>query len=304
MKQTILIILLTGCVLSLHAQYFIEDTSISTEEQIEYFDNGNIKRTYHYDEEGRLNGPWKSYYENGQAEKTGTYKSGIPVGEWETYRINGMIWKKYFYEGQKNQFKEIIIYHDNGNVAVKQEYNETGGLAVNQDYDLNGNIIEEIGTGTYKWQNYHEGGCVKRTEEYLNGQKNGEWKYFNYCGILSCIETNDNGKTLSQTYFYEDGKIEKLQLYNNNILTESKEYFENGQLCSIKTYIDGYNDGEWKWYYENGQLLSIQEFEKNRKVGEWKWYYENGQLKNITNWRKGRSLYYDENGNLLKKEKF
>jgi antitoxin component YwqK of YwqJK toxin-antitoxin module len=33
-----------------------------------------------------------------------------------------------------------------------------------------------------------------------------------------------------------------------------EEFYDDGQLKSRGTYIDGRKDGLWEWFYENGQL--------------------------------------------------
>ena len=60
-------------------------------------DKGNLKylcKTF----EGKKDGLWKQYYENGQLCAKGNYHEGIPVGFWETWRQNGKLWSEFNYK--------------------------------------------------------------------------------------------------------------------------------------------------------------------------------------------------------------
>jgi antitoxin component YwqK of YwqJK toxin-antitoxin module len=56
----------------------------------------------------------------------------------------------------------------------------------------------------------------------------------------------------------------------------SKEYFRNGQLCSVGHYADGKKTGVWKYYLLNGKLKATGKYSKGEFTGVWKWYRENG----------------------------
>lgn len=85
-----------------------------------------------------------------------------------------------------------------------------------------------------------------------------------------------------------------------------KEYYENGQLYEITTYVDGVKNGVYERYYENGQLdiktnylngekdgYYYSYWEDGRKFG--KFYYKNGVIdgENITYQSNGQIHFYD-----------
>ena len=55
-----------------------------------------------------------------------------------------------------------------------------------------------------------------------------------------------------------------------------KEYFRDGQLCSVGRYLDGKKTGVWKYYLRNGNLKATGKYSKGELTGLWKWYRENG----------------------------
>ena len=84
---------------------------------VRYHDNGQLssKRTY---KNGEKDGPWVGYWSNGQLFYKGTYKDGKRDGPWVFYNEDGTVWKEY-----KGTFKDgtpvdglWVSYHDNGRI--------------------------------------------------------------------------------------------------------------------------------------------------------------------------------------------
>ena len=68
-----------------------------------YYDNGqlSLKGTY---KDGQEDGPWVTYYIDGQVEKKGTYKDGRREGPWVSYDKDGTVNGEYtgtFEDGKK-----------------------------------------------------------------------------------------------------------------------------------------------------------------------------------------------------------
>ena len=67
-----------------------------------YHDNGRIgfKGTY---KDGKSDGPWVSYHDNGQLRSKGTYKDGKSDSPWVSYHDNGQLWfKGTFKDGKED----------------------------------------------------------------------------------------------------------------------------------------------------------------------------------------------------------
>ena len=93
--------------------------------------------------EGKTNGTFESYYENGQLDLKSTFKEGVLNGPYESYYENGQLNVKTNYkEGVLNGPYEI--YYENGQLNVKTNYK---GRVVNGPYESyyeNGDLIERF----------------------------------------------------------------------------------------------------------------------------------------------------------------
>ena len=90
---------------------------------ISYHDNGQLENKINY-KDGEIEGPWVLYYDNGQLASKGEYKDSRKEGTWVKYWGNGQLWSK-------------INYKDG----------EIEGPWV--EYRRDGSINEDV-TGTYK----------------------------------------------------------------------------------------------------------------------------------------------------------
>jgi hypothetical protein len=102
-----------------------------------------------YDHEGRKQGYWEEYYDNGILESKGSYKNDIRDGIWEYYRGDGQLESKGSY---KNDKKDRIweYYYDNGKLSYKRSYK-------------NG-IRDGI------WEYYYDNGKLRYKGSYKNGK--------------------------------------------------------------------------------------------------------------------------------------
>ena len=92
-----------------------------------------------------------------------------------------------------------IVYHNNGNVALIENY---------KNGELEG-----------KWKLYHENGKLEAIGNYKNGKKEGERKFYRKNGKLEQIENYKNGKPEGEVKIgnYKNGKQEgEWKFYHNN----------------------------------------------------------------------------------------
>ena len=61
------------------------------------------QKTNHY-KDGKKDGYWESFHDNGQLSEKGTYNDGLRVGVWESYHDNGRLWVrgKYTKDGTRD----------------------------------------------------------------------------------------------------------------------------------------------------------------------------------------------------------
>lgn len=66
--------------------------------QVEYFENGEVRKEYFLNEEHRIDGVFREYYENGEVLVDCQYKDGKVDGEANIYNDRGELFLKYHYE--------------------------------------------------------------------------------------------------------------------------------------------------------------------------------------------------------------
>ncbi len=207
----------------------------------EFQNNGDFKAKGFYKEGNRI-GDWEFYYSAGKLEQKGKYdKRGKAQGKWFWYYENGKILREENYVNSKRE-GELIDYSEEGKITVKVNYvdNKKEGpwfYETNDYYEIGNYVNDEQDS---LWTSYYMPGKIKRYEgkffsgepigihkmyqpngkklyvgNYLNGMKDGDWKFydeqeFNYLTITykSDIEIKWQGEKIRPTY--EDG----LRTYN------------------------------------------------------------------------------------------
>ena len=129
-------------------------------------------------------GPFETYYENGQLEEKGTYKDGVQDGPFETYYENGQLWSKGTYkDGQIVGISDMDglfeRYWPNGNLRRKS-FRE-GGIDMYESGLENGQLVSKTTTDkdgvlVVHWvAEYDDNGEVLLMGPYSMGEKCGEW---------------------------------------------------------------------------------------------------------------------------------
>jgi antitoxin component YwqK of YwqJK toxin-antitoxin module len=114
-------------------------------------------------------------------------------------------------------------------------------------------------------------------EFYENGQKKA-------AGGMSW-----NQKRGGWSYFFDNGKRQKIENYSETgerLIDEYIEWHENGQIKTtgsygspnVDYYVQNAKYGEWKTYYSNGQLESSGRYDDHgRKITGWQYFSEDGK---------------------------
>ena len=69
--------------------------------------------------DGKEEGEWVSYYDNGQLWYKGEYKDGKEEGVWVSYWDNGQLWRKGKYKNGKKK-GEWVFYKEDGTLIKKE----------------------------------------------------------------------------------------------------------------------------------------------------------------------------------------
>ena len=270
-------------------------------------------------------GEWKEYYESGKLKRTGNYVTSRKQGEWKEYYESGELKSTVDYNfGRASDIKaynetgELIVFdrkkliktfHDNGQLKMEGVYADIDSLEF-----LLGKVIWQ-GNGDYYVGVTFEGGYFddekkmqitgvdayrKATEKPI---KDGKWIYYYESGKIEKEEFYEDNLILKTIYYSEKGfKTSKIEygLKEGWLLAEETKYYKNGTIKSED--FGGYEGSYSAKYYENGQM----EWE-DWGDGLIKTYYKNGQIKTITitegfNFNYDLIQEYSETGKLTKEE--
>ena len=161
-------------------------------------------------------GPYISYYKNGQTKTKGSYKEKTKIGEWKSWYQNGQLKSVDNYLDFENKKLDPMLKHQ------LLEY-----------YDSTGNQIITEGAGLYV-EHFENSQQVRESGNYKKGYKAGEWKGYRIDGsnfytenytkgvIKNGISWDDEGKQYSYTQLEEpavpmDGREKFYQRIGQNL---------------------------------------------------------------------------------------
>lgn len=218
-----------------------------------YFDKrGNVVSSKTYDINGNLiadgivlingkeQGDWKYYYENGNKKAVGTYNNGKKSGKWSYYYKNGRI-------------QQIGSYSAGRLTGIWQWYYETGELLKEEYYiygKLDGEAIE-----------YSELGSIISKGNYVEGYKEGDWVYTigdqRYIGNY-VMDLKDG---VWKSYYLEENKLSFEGKYVQGSPDGKHEYFyPNGNIKEERYYSEGEKIRSWSKYDEQGNLIIVVQY--------------------------------------------
>ncbi|MDY0781087.1 hypothetical protein [Tenacibaculum sp. IB213877] len=249
-----------------------------------YYHNGKVNIKCTYDENGKENGLWEYFYENGQLSVSQQYVHGKRDG--------------------KN-----INYYENGTLQSSGDYLHGERNGNWKYYDKNGTLTEDV--------NYDNGELISSNTKPKENNESTSSKVTNgglYTQIVNNAKESNKPKEIKE--YYDNGQLKAIGFKNINgkLQGELKTYYENGQLKSIDQYKDGVIYDKLKGYHKNGnlfyegnitngivQIVYYREngkkqttgkfnFTNKTKIGEWKYYDQNGSLSQIKTYKNGKEI--------------
>lgn len=211
---------------------------------------------------------------------------------------------------------------------VPQEKRYTVAQAYDPDYGITmyNKLVPAIGGDSMRynkagynlqgWQeDFYESGKLLHKGFYVDGQIKVFKNYFENGQVERNFVISDP-KRCSVDIYYDDGKPRSQIGYYEGNAQKEYDYFPNGNPEFIEE-----NDKNMEFLYkrntffQNGQPASLFELvDKKSKKYVKKEFYENGKIKEegemsfrkdvLDYVKEGEWSYYDEKGNLIKKEKF
>lgn len=224
------------------------------------------------DDQGRKQGRWFTFYENGNVRTEAGYRDDLMHGYYKEYAENGDLVKILKYESgliqkQAEEVQKMDIrqeYYPNGKVKISAMFRNGVQEGLMQEFDSTGKILH---SSMYKNGQVTGEGVVLE-----DGERNGPWKDFYPDGSLKAEGNYDHGKqTGDWKFYYPDGKTEQRGKFNKSGKFDGvwKWYFENGELFREENYRNGLKDGLSTTYDENGKVVEEGEFVEDNEDGPW-----------------------------------
>lgn len=199
------------------------------------------------DEQGRKQGCWAKYYQNGNPAYKAYFVDGRPVGKVIRFYEKKGTKKVEMYYGQNPDRVKAIHYFKNTNIAAEGYYKHKKRDSVWKFYDRKeqGQLVEKL--------------------HYEEGKKEGVSKTF-----------YDDGEP-SEILHWEDGVRDG----------PWKQFFANGRVKLETTYDEGSINGDFHAYHFNGSIHIDGKYKNDLKHGPWSFYDKKGNEKYTIHYKYG-----------------
>lgn len=256
------------------------------------------------DSEGRKQGAWKFFYDNGLVSIEGRYTNDEKDGYFKSYDKNGKLlqtskWVNGVQQEDVAKLARLEVvkdYHNNGQVAIVQTYKNGVPQGVRREYDEEGNLV----AGGY----YENGVKTSSGITLTNGVRNGVWEEFFPDGSLRAEGSYADGLKIGHwNYYHPNGKLEQTGTYNSKGTPEGlwTWYYPSGALLREENFLHGLPDGMLTEYYEDGNIVTEGEYIEGLQEGFWTYTYGDSREEGSYSYgrRNGIWKYFDTDGHLL-----
>ncbi len=292
--------LLGSLISKIHTNYVINENGKERSVDIFLNDDDYLISIGKYKDDGETHyGHWSYYFTNAELKEDGNYNDdGKLEGKWLTYNNEGTL---LYIENYKNGQLEgdYIGYYPSGNKRFESNYvNNVPEGIVRYFFDcdaVSSFVTFKNGSRNGKGMNYYKNGVVKEDFFYKNDSLESEDKNFYPSGSIKWVYNYSSNKLTGKAiYYYRNGKIEKEYEYVNNKLNGPyKEYYSNGTLSNTGSYEKGNLFGEWKESNSKGIVTEITNFDEKGKLdGEMKGFDDNGKPYYVYLYDKGKVKQY------------
>lgn len=167
----------------------------------EYYDSGEVKRTFNF-KLGSLNGICKVFYRSGKVEREGFFKNGREIGKSKLFYADGKLkgWSEY-QNGLKNGPTEL--YYPNRRVKAKLRFKNGMPIGEQMMFYSNGNPeskirYDEDGIKNGPFEFYYESGRLKQRGAFIDGMLHGTVTTFYESGRIKQRKIFENGRVIQQ----------------------------------------------------------------------------------------------------------
>lgn len=268
--------------------FFSVESFSQTEYQTYTYPSGQIS-SEGYLRNGKPDGVWKTYYENGQLKSIGKRMDYLLDSTWIFLKENG-------------DTSLIVNYKKNLKNGPRFTYSETEVLMEPFVNDI------KLGEG----KRLDRKGHVLQTMNFINGLEEGISPVFDTMGLICEIITFRRGFIMTREVlnrfdregkkngywktFYDDWSVHTEYYYRHGLRDGFyKEYDEKGNLKKIIKYVNDVEqilEGEMKpiiiqhEYYPNGKVKREASFRDGKREGVWREFDEQGNVINSQTYKK------------------
>lgn len=176
-----------------------------------YNDAGHLEEKYYIDKDSVRNGPYESYYDNGQLQEKAFYRNGLLDGERVLYFENGQSEiVEHYLEGRMHGPYEV--YYASGAPLLKQVFDRDTLRGESLRFYENGQLEEKVffvdNLENGPFQEFHENGQLHWEGQYLNGDNEfGLLKEYDESGTLIKKMACDSLAVCRTIWTIEEGDI-------------------------------------------------------------------------------------------------
>jgi antitoxin component YwqK of YwqJK toxin-antitoxin module len=289
--------------------------------------NGEIS-SEGYLRNGKPDGYWKTFNEQGQLVSEGNRKDFLLDGIWKFYTDGNLTSEVSYKEGKRNgisktytveetvmiPYKNDLIvgiretFFKNGNIKQRTPFENGMEQGIEFDFSQEGDITgiteyrrgfitsrqrinrrDRNGLKQGAWKFFYPDLIVQMEGTFLNDKKNGFFKYYDSLGNLTDVKKFTNGE--EETQAQELAQVEV-----------KTEYHPDGTPKLTAVYKNGVLEGVAREFDETGKIVKGVVFQEGRVVAQgivddrgrfqdnWQEFYPNGALKAEGRYRNGRRV--------------
>lgn len=248
-----------------------------------------LERINRLDPEGKKQGTWKEFYDDGKVKKEARFNDDVLDGYVKEYDTKENLVKINKY----SLGKEIKNAPELATVEIFKQYYDDGTLKYEGPY-ADGYAV---GTHYHYKQKYQCDSLLFRRDDSTDVWIK-KW-------ICRNVPVPDSAITYNEGIIIERGPVDSIR-QKTGIWTE---YHNTGEFRAKGLCAGGNRIGEWIFYYPNGKIEQKGMYDKKgRPKGVWKWYYENEALMReesyVNGKREGPMTDYSEDGKILTKGEY
>ena len=202
---------------------------------------------------------------------------------------------------KNDMFKTTLISDHNEDASFLDELEKVEKKAsdelLKKDFDSLRFKIEfpdsvKIPEGPYR-AFYEDGQTIQAEGKIEDGKPVGLWRsYYSNGGLKNSVNYREGQVDGIAFFFFNDGKETKMAevVYKEDVIEgKYQEFFKNGAQKAILYYEEGQLEGDAEFFYPTGRIKIKGKYKNNQKKGKWLFYDENGQVINKEKMKKGKN---------------